>query len=187
MNEKQDQSSFLKSENASSAAQINAKILFATGEEKLNQYMNQGGRLDYIFFAAVNNAVYPFHPDFLDRVIEKGHIDVNKQLFGKGKTALHVAAIDGNDRYVGSLIRHNADVFAKDENGWTPLECAKTAYKRFAAHYAYDTDIQNDPQMIQLKKCIDLLQSAMADKSAMPHKIMGIKPQTPGYGKNVRS
>ena len=49
--------------------------------------------------------------------------DVNAR-YEKGRTRLHLAAHDHDNKLVAALIQHKADVNALDEDGWGPLHVA---------------------------------------------------------------
>lgn len=130
------------------------QVLRARTFKSLNFCFQQGASSENVFFVAVLYNILPtdFNEyDFLDKVIEKEQIDINKKIFPGNKTALHVAAEYGSGLYVYSLLKHGADVFAQDNLHRYPIDCAIISFESFIQKNASQTG-ENSYRLFHYKK-----------------------------------
>ena len=67
-------------------------------------------------------------------------IDVNVKGFYE-QTALHIAAMRGDNRIVSLLLERSADIHAKDRNNLRPIKYAKkVVYKFWTSYYKLDCE-----------------------------------------------
>ncbi len=122
------------------------QALHARTFKDLNFCFQQGACSENVFFVALLFNILPtdFNKyDFLDKVIEKGSIDINQKIFPGNKTALHVAAEFGAGLYVESLLKHGADVFAQDNLHRYPIDCAIISFESLMQKHATWSDEKN--------------------------------------------
>jgi hypothetical protein len=98
------------------------QMALRTGTD-LNAYRGNGEGDDFTLLIL---ACFNGHKDAMDLLLSQEEVQVNKGSRVQNWTPLYVAAMQGNDSIVGTLLMHRANVHAKTEDGQNALLVATT-------------------------------------------------------------
>ena len=102
-------------------------------------------KVDSSLFTKLHKAAYLNNEDRVRRCLDKPNKYPVNSIDGAHRTALHLAAVNGNDRVVRMLITARANVDVQDQDGKTPLikavECSHSEVVHTLMEYGANLDV----------------------------------------------